>query len=219
MGQLSYSALDMPSFSAKKIWEFVKNANFYWISGGVNEDFWRWKYQSNKRRFLQDTQYWMHYLNDKEQLDYDFADIVKAAENNGTQIEVEDYWRDLDEVDIVFKEMYLDMAFFRKTKYVRKSMRQMLAKYHLKRRTASIVEKMERYVRFYEMEMLVNRKRISDLSSIPLDQLITFRLCSVGLQSIRSKAAFPLLHWTGYTILPIKQPSINSLLYSQQIHT
>ena len=24
------------------------------------------------------------------------------------------------EVDIVFKEMYLDMAFFRKTKYVRK---------------------------------------------------------------------------------------------------
>ena len=120
----------------------------------------------------------MHYLNDKEQLDYDFSDIVKAAENNGTQIEVEDYWRDLDEVDIVFKEMYLDMAFFRKTKYVRKSMRQLLARYHLKRRTAPMVDKMERYVRFYEMEMIVNRKRIFDLSSIPLDQLITFRLCS-----------------------------------------
>ena len=81
-------------------------------------------------------------------------------------------------MDIVFKEMYLDMAFFRKTKYVRKSMRQLLARYHLKRRTAPMVDKMERYVRFYEMEMIVNRKRIFDLSSIPLDQLITFRLCS-----------------------------------------
>lgn len=51
-----------------------------------------------------------------------------------------------------------------------------MARYHLKRRTAPMVDKMERYVRFYEMEMIVNRKRISDLSSIPLDQPITFRL-------------------------------------------
>lgn len=67
------------------------------------------------------------------------------------------------------------MGYDRKTKYVRKSMRQLLEKYHLKRRTAQIVEKMERYVRFYEIEMIVNLKRIWDLSSIPLAQLITFR--------------------------------------------
>lgn len=176
MGQLSYSALDMAVILGKKNLGIREECQFlldFWQS---ERRFLEWKYQSNKRRFLQDTQYWMHYLNDKEQLDYDFTDIIKAAGNNGTQIEVEDYWRDLDEVDIVFKEMYLDMAFFRKTKYVRKSMRQLLARYHLKRRTAPMVDKMERYVRFYEMEMIVNRKRISDLSSIPLDQPITFRL-------------------------------------------
>ena len=150
-------------------------------------DFWEskrrfleWKYQSNKKRFLQDTQYWIHYLNDKDQLDCEFMDIVKVTENNGTELKVEDYWRDLDEVDILFKQMYLDIAFFRKTKYVRKSMCQLLAKYHLKRRTAKIVEKIESYVRFYEMEMIVNRKRIFDLNAVSLDQLITFRLLDDG---------------------------------------
>ena len=55
-------------------------------------------------------------------------------------------------------------------------MRQMLKKYHLKRRTAKVVEKMERYVRFYEMQMIVNRKKIDSLGAVPLDQPITFRL-------------------------------------------
>lgn len=176
MGQLSYSALDMAVILCKKELGIREECQFlldFWES---KRRFLEWKYQSNKKRFLQDTQYWIHYLNDKQQIDCEFADIVKAAENNGTELEVEDYWRDLDEVDILFKEMYLDIAFFRKTKYIRKSMRQLLAKYHLKRRTAKIVEKIESYVRFYEMEMIVNRKRIFDLNAVPLDQLITFRL-------------------------------------------
>lgn len=176
MGQLSYSALDMAVILCKKDLGIREECQFlldFWQS---KQRFLEWKYQSNRRKFVQDTQYWIHYLNNKEQLDCEFADIVKAAENNGTKLEVEDYWRDLDEVDILFKKMYLDMVFFRKTKYVRKSMRQLLAKYHLKRRTAKIVEKIEGYVRFYEMEMIVNRKRIFDLNAIPLNQLITFRL-------------------------------------------
>lgn len=95
MGQLSYSALDMAVILCKKNLGIREECQFlldFWQS---ERRFLEWKYQSNKRRFLQDTQYWMHYLNDKEQLDYDFADIVKAAENNGTEIEVEDYWRDI----------------------------------------------------------------------------------------------------------------------------
>lgn len=182
MAQLSYSALDMAVILCKKNLGIREECQFlldFWQS---ERRFLEWKYQSNKRRFLQDTQYWMHYLNDKEQLDYDFADIVKAAENNGTQIEVEDYWRDLDEVDIVFKEMYLQMKFFAKRTPMKRSMRELLARYQRKRRNPQLIEKMERYVRFYGMEMLVNRKRISDLSSIPLDQLITFRLRDEDLQ-------------------------------------
>ena len=52
----------------------------------------------------------------------------------------------------------------------------MLKKYRLKRRTAKVVEKMERYVRFYEMQMIVSRKKIDSLGAVPLDQPITFRL-------------------------------------------
>ena len=180
MGQLSYSALDMAVILCKKELGIREECQFlldFWES---KRRFLEWKYQSNKKRFLQYTQYWIHYLNDTQQLDCEFADIGKAAENNGTELEVEDYWRDLDEVDILFKEMYLDIAFFRKTKYVRKSMRQLLARYRLKRRTAKIVQKIESYVRFYEMEMIVNRKRIFDLNAVSLDQLITFRLLDDG---------------------------------------
>ena len=78
MGQLSYSALDMAVILCKKNLGIREECQFlldFWRS---ERRFLEWKYQSNKRRFLQDTQYWMHYLNDKEQLDYDFADIVKA---------------------------------------------------------------------------------------------------------------------------------------------
>lgn len=182
MGQLSYSALDMAVILCKKELGIREECQFlldFWQS---KRRFLEWKYQSNKKRFLQDTQYWIHYLNDKEQIDCEFADIVKAAENNGTELEVEDYWRDLDEVDILFKKMYLDMVFFRKTKYVRKSMRQLLARYRLKRRTAKIVHKIESYVRFYEMEMIVNRNQIFDLRSIPLDHIITFQLHDNGIE-------------------------------------
>ena len=65
MGQLSYSALDMAVILCKKNLGIREECQFlldFWRS---ERRFLEWKYQSNKRRFLQDTQYWMHYLNDK----------------------------------------------------------------------------------------------------------------------------------------------------------
>lgn len=176
MGQLSYSALDIAVILCKRDLGIREESQFLLEFWDAKRRFLDWKYQSNKRRFLQDVQYWIHYLGDKAQLDAEFAEIVKDAEKNGSGMEVEGYWHDLDEVDILFKEMYIQMTFFEKKKYIRKSMRQLLKKYHLRRRTAKIVEKMERYIKFYELQMIVNRKPISDIRTIPLDQPITFRL-------------------------------------------
>lgn len=176
MGQLSYSALDVALILCKRDLGVQEECRFLLTFWETKRRFLEWKYQSSKRRFVQDTQYWIYYLQDKDRLDDEFSDIVKAAENNGMGLEVEDYWHDLDDIDILFKEMYIQMTFFEKKKYIRKSMRQMLKKYRLKRRTAKVVEKMERYVRFYEMQMIVSRKKIDSLGAVPLDQPITFRL-------------------------------------------
>lgn len=176
MGQLSYSALDIAVILCKRDLGIQEESRFLLEFWDSKRRFLEWKYQSNKRRFLQDVQYWIHYLNDKNQIDAEFSDIIKDGESNGSRMDIEDYWHDTDEIDILFKEMYIQMTFFEQKKYIRKSMRQLLKKYHLRRRTAKIVEKIEQYIRFYELQMIINRRPIADIRMIPLDQPITFRL-------------------------------------------
>ncbi len=176
MSQLSYSALDLAVILCKRDLGIQEEMQFLLEFWQTKRGFLEWKYQCNKRRFLQDVQYWICYINDKDGLDAEFITIVKDAQYHTYDMEAADHWNDLDEIDILFKDMYIQMNFFEKKRYIRKSMRQLLKKYHLRKRTAKIVEKMEQYIRFYGFKLIVNRKQISDITKIPLDQPITFRL-------------------------------------------
>lgn len=176
MGQLSYSALDVAIILYKKelgIKDEMKFLSEFW---NISKRFLQWKYQSNKRKFILDVQYCIHYLDDKEEFDCEFSKIIIETQKLGTILNEGEYIYELDEIDILFKELYIDLSYFSKTKYIRKSMRQMLKKYHLKKRTQRILDKFEKYIRFYELQMIVNRRKISDIGKIPLDERITFKL-------------------------------------------
>lgn len=49
------------------------------------------------------------------ELDWASGHIVKAVKGNGIEFEIENYWLNFDEVDIICEEMYLDMVFFANT--------------------------------------------------------------------------------------------------------
>lgn len=135
------------------------------------------KYRGKKKRkvFLQNVLYQVDYLYQKQEIDSTLDIITDDAKKLGYRLHVENLSDDYESVSKFFKKIWIQLKYTSNTGYVRAKTRSILDKYHYKRRTVKFCDYFIDCLKFYKICPYYNGE-ICDIRTVPLDQMITFRL-------------------------------------------
>lgn len=133
------------------------------------------KCQCNKRKFIQEIQNWMDYLNNQIDYKMEISKIKLDFVCIGSTLELanDNYFR---EADMFFKTLRLRILYFENRGYVTMKFRTVLRKYGYKRRSGKILMYFKRCLVFYHIQTYLCNNVECDIEEIDLDDRIIFRV-------------------------------------------
>ena len=177
MNDLLYSAMDIAAIlsvldiSCKKENEIL-------------DDIWKGEtayleeqYRNDKKRFIFDVMYWMHYFYDKPVLDEEFSVICRDMEHLGHEIETRYFTGEFSKFDLFFKSVRLRILYINtKNFYIRIKMRTLLKSYGYKRRSQNLVLHMKRCMEFYHLEATLRGGVPCSVADVDIDDMLTINI-------------------------------------------
>lgn len=134
------------------------------------------RYRENKRTFILDTHYWMHYFYDKPILDREFPAIKRDLEHSGYTIAIDRYISEHIDLDLFFKSVRIRILYGSGADHVRIKLRSLLAKYGYQRRSRPLMQHIDCCMRFYHLEATLRGGAPCDLMTCELDRMLTLRV-------------------------------------------
>lgn len=134
------------------------------------------QYRTNKRKFILDILYWMHYFYEKPNLDREFPAIQKDLEYGKHTVDMERFISDDSDLDLFFKSVRIRILYGKGNDYVRIKLRSLLTQYGYKRRSKLLLRHINRCMLFYHLEATLRDGIACDIEKCRLDKMLTFRV-------------------------------------------
>ncbi len=134
------------------------------------------QYRTDKRKFILDVRYWMHYFYEKPVLDREFPAIQKDLEHGNHDVNVGQYTSDYSDLDLFFKSVRIRILYGQGNPYVRIKLRSLLTQYGYKRRSRLLIQHINRCMLFYHLEATLRGGIACDIETTDLDKMLTFRV-------------------------------------------
>ena len=133
------------------------------------------EFRDDYRRWLYDVLYWAGYLYDKVTIDAEFPALQEFSDG---VLERETLVRDMFDMDLFFKTLYVRIVYLDSQDYVRMKLRTLLSAYGYRRRSPHLVRYIEQCLEFYHLRTSLRGNVTCDVSEIKLDDMVTFRCIS-----------------------------------------
>ena len=105
MRALLYSALDLAVIISSMELTCREESHIIDLIWEGEKAFFADKYRSDKRQFILDIRYWMHYFHEKPILDQEFPAIQKDLAYGKHTVNMEEYMSDYSDLDLFFKSV------------------------------------------------------------------------------------------------------------------
>lgn len=134
------------------------------------------KYRSDKRKFILDIRYWMHYFYEKSILNQEFPAIQKDLAYGKHTVNMEEYISDYSDLDLFFKSVRIRILYGKRNGYVRIKLRSLLTQYGYQRRSSLLLQHINRCMLFYHLEATLCGGTPCNIETCGLDKMLTFRI-------------------------------------------
>ena len=125
MRALLYSALDLAAIISSMELTCREESHIIDLIWEGEKAFFADKYRSDKRQFILDIRYWMHYFHEKPILDQEFPAIQKDLAYGKHTVNMEEYINDYSDLDLFFKSVRIRILYGKGNGYVRIKLRNM----------------------------------------------------------------------------------------------
>ena len=176
MKELCYSALDVAAIVSGMDLGCQEESRLVEKIWDTEKVFIEMQYRSNKRKFILDVCYWMHYFYENPILDREFPAIQKTLEGSNYGVCAESYMNDFLDLDLFFKSVRIKIVYGDGKDYVRIKLRTLLKEYGYQRRSNILMQHIERCMLFYHLEATLRGGIECDMNEIGLDNMVVFRV-------------------------------------------
>lgn len=176
MRALLYSALDLAAIISSMELGCQDESSVIDLIWEGEKTFFDARYRTDKRKFILDIRYWMHYFYEKPVLDREFPAIQKDLEHGNHDVNVGQYTSDYSNLDLFFKSVRIRILYGNGNPYVRIKLRSLLTQYGYKRRSQLLIQHINRCMLFYHLEATLRGGVACDIETADLDKMLTFRV-------------------------------------------
>jgi hypothetical protein len=134
------------------------------------------KYKNNKKKFILDVYYWIHYVYEKSSMDNEFLKLQNEFKKNNRTVDENDYVNDYSQLELFFKKSRIHILYGQGPDYVRIKLRTLLSTYGYKRRSYQIVEHIKFCILVYRFNVTLRDREECDIETCNLDKMLTFRV-------------------------------------------
>ena len=131
-------------------------------------------YETNQRKFILDTYYWIQYLYDKPIIDKEFPAIQKDLAHSNKALQTEQLTSDFSDLDLFFKSLRIRILYGKGKFYARIKLKTLLKQYGYKRRSQLLLQHINRCMEFYHLETTSRGGVPCSIADADLDQMLTF---------------------------------------------
>lgn len=176
MDTLLYSALDLAAIISSMELGCREESHVIDLIWDGEKTFLLSHYQTNKKKFILDIHYWMHYFYEKPVLDREFPAIQKDLQNGQHAVDMNQYMSDYSDLDLFFKSVRIRILYGSGKDYVRIKLRSLISQYGYQRRSQQLVEHIRDCMQFYHLEATLRGGIPCDIATCDLDKMVTFRV-------------------------------------------
>lgn len=130
----------------------------------------------NKRKFILEVRYWMHYLYEKQLLDEEFSAIQTNLLHSNYSLRKDQFMSDYSNLDLFFKNTRIRILYGTGRHYVRIKLRTLLKQYGYKRRSKILVEQINDCLDYYQLKISLRGGVSCTIEDINLDDMIIFSI-------------------------------------------
>lgn len=176
MRDLLYSALDLAAIISSMELGCQEESRIIDLIWAGEKFFFADQYRTDKRKFILDIHYWMHYFYEKPILDREFPAIQKDLAYGKYTVNKEQYISEYTDLDLFFKSVRIRILYGKGNNYVRIKLRSLLTQYGYQRRSQLLLQHINRCMLFYHLEATLRGGAVCDMETCGLDKMITFRV-------------------------------------------
>lgn len=176
MKPLLYSALDLAAIISSMELGCREESRIMDLIWDGEKSFLLSHYQTNKRKFILDIHYWMHYFYEKPILDREFPAIQKDLQNGQHAVDMNQYMSDYSDLDLFFKSVRIRILYSGGKEYVRIKLRSLISQYGYQRRSQQLIGHINQCMQFYHLEATLRGGIACDIAACGLDKMVTFRV-------------------------------------------
>ena len=176
MKPLLYSALDLAAIISSMELGCREESRIMDLIWDGEKSFLLSHYQTNKRKFILDIHYWMHYFYEKPILDREFPAIQKDLQNRQHAVDMNQYMSDYFDLDLFFKSVRIRILYGGGKEYVRIKLRSLISQYGYQRRSQQLIGHINQCKQFYHLEATLRGGIACDIAACGLDKMVTFRV-------------------------------------------
>ena len=176
MRALLYSALDLAAIISSMELGCQEESHTIDLIWEGEKSFFADQYRTDKRKFILDIRYWMHYFYEKPILDREFPTIQKDLEYGKHTVDMGRYISDYSDLDLFFKSVRIRILYGKGNDYVRIKLRSLLTQYGYQRRSQLLLQHINRCMLFYHLEATLRGGAACDIETCGLDKMLTFRV-------------------------------------------
>ena len=176
MKPLLYSALDLAAIISSMELGCREESRIMDLIWDGEKSFLLSHYQTNKRKFILDIHYWMHYFYEKPILDREFPAIQKDLQNRQHAVDMNQYMSDYFDLDLFFKSVRIRILYGGGKEYVRIKLRSLISQYGYQRRSQQLIGHINQCMQFYHLESTLRGGIACDIAACGLDKMVPFRV-------------------------------------------
>lgn len=176
MRALLYSSLDLAAIISSMELGCREESHIIDLIWEGEKSFFADQYRTDKRKFILDIRYWMHYFYEKPILDREFPAIQKDLEYGKHIVDMGRYISDYSDLDLFFKSVRIRILYGKGNDYVRIKLRSLLTQYGYQRRSPLLLRHINRCMLFYHLEATLRGGVACDIETCGLDKMLTFRV-------------------------------------------
>lgn len=176
MEELCYSPLDIAAVIYSRGLGYRTMVDFLNSIWENEQSFFQKEYRDNKRKMILGVYYWLTYLSDNPAIDAEFPVIQMDMQTMGRELKENAYIADTFSLDLFFKSIRLRILYGGGKPYVRVKRKTLMAKYHYKRLSPTLVEHLHKCIHFYRLQPCVKDHVKCRIEDVGIDEMIVFRV-------------------------------------------
>lgn len=176
MQELCYSAIDIAAIISSMHPGYREESRMLDLIWENETVFLAAPYRTNRRKFLLEVYYWMHYFYEKPVLDQEFPVIQKDLTYSNGILHDDQYTSDFTDLDLFFKSIRLRILYGGGHDYVRIKLRTLLKQYGYKRRSQLLLQHINQSMFFFHLEASLRGGIPCSIETAELDQMLIFRI-------------------------------------------